>query len=201
MGRLDYTKRIRVQMLAFETFLEEPSEHRGNVSFFQIATPSRTGLQSCDQIRREVDEVVGRISGRFSKNGWVPVNFRYRTHTQYQLCSFYYRAADAALITPLHRGPSFVTVRIGVASGRRFRMSIVRPGWVQPSIVRWDTAVCNPPPLRRPGCPSGRLHVWSIECASVAGAGSQWSGNERDVALLMLRYLGGGGMERDDTRS
>jgi len=108
IDRLDYTKGIRSRMLAFEEFLEENPEYHGNVSFFQIATPSRSKLESYQQIRREVDEVVGRINGRFARESWVPVNYRYRTYTQYELCAFY-RAADAALITPLRDGMNVVT--------------------------------------------------------------------------------------------
>jgi len=108
IDRLDYTKGIRSRMLAFEKFLEENPEYHGNVSFFQIATPSRTELESYQQIRREVDEVVGRINGRFARESWVPVNYRYRTYTQFELCAFY-RAADAALITPLRDGMNVVT--------------------------------------------------------------------------------------------
>jgi len=108
IDRLDYTKGIRARMLAFEQFLEENPEYHGDVSFFQIATPSRTELESYQQIRREVDEVVGRINGRFAQDSWVPVNYRYRTYTQYELCAFY-RAADAALITPLRDGMNVVT--------------------------------------------------------------------------------------------
>ncbi len=108
IDRLDYTKGIRSRMLAFEKFLEENPEYHGKVSFFQIATPSRTELESYQQIRREVDEVVGRINGRFAQESWVPVNYRYRTYTQYELCAFY-RAADAALITPLRDGMNVVT--------------------------------------------------------------------------------------------
>jgi len=108
IDRLDYTKGIRSRMLAFEQFLEENPEYHGKVSFFQIATPSRSELESYQQIRREVDEVVGRINGRFARESWVPVNYRYRTYTQYELCAFY-RAADAALITPLRDGMNVVT--------------------------------------------------------------------------------------------
>jgi trehalose 6-phosphate synthase len=115
IDRLDYTKGIRSRMLAFEQFLEENPDYHGNVSFFQIATPSRTELESYRQIRREVDEVVGRINGRFARNSWVPVNYRYRTYSQYELCAFY-RAADAALITPLRDGMNVVTQEFITAS-------------------------------------------------------------------------------------
>jgi len=108
IDRLDYTKGIHSRMVAFEKFLEDNPDYHGRVSFFQIATPSRSKLESYQQIRREVDEVVGRINGRFARESWVPVNYRYRTYSQYELCAFY-RAADAALITPLRDGMNVVT--------------------------------------------------------------------------------------------
>ncbi|MES3628593.1 MAG: trehalose-6-phosphate synthase [Longimonas sp.] len=108
IDRLDYTKGVLSRLEAFERFLEDNPEYHGSVSFYQIATPSRTQVDSYQQLKREVDEVVGRINGQFARDNWVPVNYRYRTYTQFELCAFY-RAADAALITPLRDGMNVVT--------------------------------------------------------------------------------------------
>jgi trehalose 6-phosphate synthase len=108
IDRLDYTKGILSRLTAFERFLEQNPEYHGKVSFYQIATPSRTKVESYQQLKREVDEAVGRINGQFARDNWVPVNYRYRTYTQFELCAFY-RAADAALITPLRDGMNVVT--------------------------------------------------------------------------------------------
>jgi len=108
IDRLDYTKGILSRLTAFERFLEQNPEYHGRVSFYQIATPSRTKVESYQQLKREVDEAVGRINGQFARDNWVPVNYRYRTYTQFELCAFY-RAADAALITPLRDGMNVVT--------------------------------------------------------------------------------------------
>lgn len=108
IDRLDYTKGVISRLLAFEQFLKDNPEYHGRVTFYQIATPSRTKVASYQQLKREVDEAVGRINGRFARDDWVPVNYRYRTYTQRELCA-YYRAADAALITPLRDGMNVVT--------------------------------------------------------------------------------------------
>jgi trehalose 6-phosphate synthase len=108
IDRLDYTKGVISRLLAFEQFLKDNPEYHGRVTFYQIATPSRTKVASYQQLKREVDEAVGRINGRFARDDWVPVNYRYRTYTQRELCAFY-RAADAALITPLRDGMNVVT--------------------------------------------------------------------------------------------
>lgn len=108
IDRLDYTKGVISRLLAFEQFLQENPAYHGKVTFYQIATPSRTKVASYQQLKREVDEAVGRINGQFARDDWVPVNYRYRTYTQRELCA-YYRAADAALITPLRDGMNVVT--------------------------------------------------------------------------------------------
>lgn len=108
VDRLDYTKGVLSRLRAFERFLEKyPAYHR-RVSFFQIATPSRTEVESYRQLKREVDEMVGRINGAYAQDGWTPVHYRYRAFTQEELCALY-RAADVAFITPLRDGMNLVT--------------------------------------------------------------------------------------------
>jgi trehalose 6-phosphate synthase len=108
IDRLDYTKGVLSRLLAFELFLEENPQYHGRVVFYQVATPSRTEVESYQQLKREVDEAVGRINGAFAQDDWVPVHYRYRTYTQEELCAFY-QAADVALITPLRDGMNLVT--------------------------------------------------------------------------------------------
>lgn len=115
IDRLDYTKGVISRLLAFEKFLQENPQYHGKVTFYQVATPSRTEVASYQQLKREVDEAVGRINGQFAQDDWVPVNYRYRTYTQQELCAFY-RAADAALITPLRDGMNVVTQEFITAS-------------------------------------------------------------------------------------
>lgn len=108
IDRLDYTKGIHARLLAFEELLQCCPEWRERVAFLQVATPSRTEVESYKQLKREVDEAAGRINGTYAGSGWTPVHYRYRTYTQEELCTFY-RAADVALITPLRDGMNLVT--------------------------------------------------------------------------------------------
>lgn len=108
IDRLDYTKGILSRLLAFERLLEDHPGYHGRVSFYQVATPSRTEVESYKQLKREVDEAVGRINGAYGRTDWTPVHYRYRSYTQEELCVFY-RAADVALITPLRDGMNLVT--------------------------------------------------------------------------------------------
>ena len=51
----------------------------GRVTFVQIAVPSRERVDEYRRMKREIDESVGRISGRFTSDGWVPVRYLYRS--------------------------------------------------------------------------------------------------------------------------
>lgn len=117
IDRLDYTKGILTRLLAFEQFLKDYPEYHERVAFYQVATPSRTEVESYQQLKREVDEAVGRINGAFAQGNWVPVHYRYRSYTQEELCIFY-RAADVGLITPLRDGMNLVTQEFIAANHR-----------------------------------------------------------------------------------
>ena len=59
-------------------------------------------------LRRQVEEAVGRINGRFSEPGHdVPVHYLYRSVPPDRLLA-YYRLADVCLVTPLRDGMNLV---------------------------------------------------------------------------------------------
>lgn len=115
IDRLDYTKGVLSRLLAFEKFLEEYPAYHDRVTLFQVGTPSRTEVESYKQLKREVDEAVGRINGTYARDSWVPVRYRYRSYTPEELTVFY-RAADVMLITPLRDGMNLVTQEFIAAS-------------------------------------------------------------------------------------
>ena len=115
VDRLDYTKGLLMRMEAYERFLERFPERHGTVSLLQIATPSRTGVPAYDRLRRDMDEVTGRINGRFAKGAWAPVRYRYQSFDQAELAAFY-RAADVAFVTPLRDGMNLVAHEFAAVS-------------------------------------------------------------------------------------
>jgi trehalose 6-phosphate synthase len=58
-------------------------------------------------MREQVEGMVGRINGRFSGGGCLPIDYRYESFPQEDLVA-YYRASDLALITPLRDGMNLV---------------------------------------------------------------------------------------------
>jgi trehalose 6-phosphate synthase/phosphatase len=107
VDRLDYTKGLLQRILGFERFLERnPAAHR-NVTLMLIAVPSRTKIREYSDLKRQVDEQIGRIIGRFSAEGWVPIRYLYTQFETEDLVP-YYVASDVALLTPLRDGMNLV---------------------------------------------------------------------------------------------
>jgi len=107
VDRLDYTKGILERLLAYERFLEKYPEFHRQVCLIQIAVPSRTRVDEYRSLRREIDEAIGRITGRFSTRKWIPLRYLYQSFAMEDVAS-YYLAADVALITPLRDGMNLV---------------------------------------------------------------------------------------------
>lgn len=140
--RLDYTKGIMEKLLAYERFLEKYPEYRGNVCFMQIAVPSRTQVQEYRALKRQIDEIIGRISGRFSTRKWVPVRYLYKAFPMEELVN-YYAAADMALITPLRDGMNLVAKEY-VASRIRDDGCLILSEFAGASGILKDSLVVNP---------------------------------------------------------
>lgn len=107
LDRLDYTKGIPDRFLAFERALEKYEELQGKISLVQIVVPSRLYVSEYQDLKKELDELAGRINGRFAEHGWVPINYQFRNLDRVQLLG-HYRACEIALITPLRDGMNLV---------------------------------------------------------------------------------------------
>jgi trehalose 6-phosphate synthase/phosphatase len=107
VDRLDYTKGILERLLGFERFLENnPSYHR-KVTLVLIAVPSRTKVADYVLLKRQLDEAIGRVLGRFSSDGWVPIRYLYTQFGAEELVA-HYQASDVAILTPLRDGMNLV---------------------------------------------------------------------------------------------
>jgi trehalose 6-phosphate synthase/phosphatase len=107
VDRLDYTKGLPEKIRAFERFLELHPEHHERVVLMQIAELSRDQLPEYQRVKREVDELVGKVNGRFATQTWTPIHYRHRGVSPTELAGIY-RDADVALVTPLRDGMNLV---------------------------------------------------------------------------------------------
>jgi len=107
LSRLDYTKGIPEQLEAFRDLLEGHPEWRGRLVYVCVVVPSREGVDRYANLKREIDELVGRINSRFGTIDWMPIQYMYRRISEPELHALYSRA-DVALVIPLRDGMNLI---------------------------------------------------------------------------------------------
>jgi trehalose-6-phosphate synthase len=145
VDRLDYTKGIIERLRAIELLLEQRRELRGRVAFVQIAVPSRGEVREYRELRRNVEELVGRINGRFTDPGGdVPVYYLYRG-VPYERLLAYYRLADVCLVTPLADGMNLVAKEFVTAQAAGGGAgALVLSEFTGAAVELGDALRCNP---------------------------------------------------------
>ena len=108
VDRMDYTKGIPERLKAFRRLLEKHPEHRGKITLVQVVVPSRRGIPEYEELKTEIEQLVGQINGRFTEqSAWVPIHYIYRSLDRLELLG-YYRASEMALLTPYKDGMNLV---------------------------------------------------------------------------------------------
>ncbi len=107
VDRLDYTKGIDLRLKAFAGLLEQNAGQPRRFSFVQVAVPSRENVPAYQDLRSDIEQLVGRINGDYGEPGWSPVSYLYRSLELEDLIA-YYVAADVMLVTPLRDGMNLV---------------------------------------------------------------------------------------------
>lgn len=122
--RLDYMKGPLQKLLAYERFLSQYPVWREKVSFINICTPPSAGMSVYDELQCRVEQVVGRINGRFATSGWSPVTYMFR-HVEFAELAAYLALADVAWITPLRDGLNLVAKEYVAVRGRFERTGVL----------------------------------------------------------------------------
>lgn len=107
IDRLDYTKGIAKRLNAFEYFLNKHPEYKEKVRLIILAVPSRSNVPQYQLLKKEVDELVGRINGEFSTVNWTPIWYFYRSMPFENLIDLY-TSCDIAWLTPIRDGMNLV---------------------------------------------------------------------------------------------
>ena len=145
VDRLDYTKGIIECLLAFELLLERRPDLRERLVFVQIAVPSRDDVQEYRDLRAAVEQIIGRINGRFTHPGDdVPVHYLYRGVSQTQLAA-YYAIASVLLVTPLMDGMNLVAKEyVVVQDACRCAGTLVLSEFTGAALELREATPCNP---------------------------------------------------------
>ena len=107
IDRMDYTKGIPNRIKAFEYFLDKYPQYKENVRLIMLAVPSRSNVPQYKKLKRETDELVGRVNGKFSTVSWTPIWYFYRALPFSDLIDLYI-SSKVALITPIRDGMNLV---------------------------------------------------------------------------------------------
>jgi trehalose 6-phosphate synthase/phosphatase len=116
VDRLDYTKGIANRLLGYEKFLElNPKSHK-KVTLILNTQPSRIEIDDYQDLKNEVDKIVGRTNSRFATVDWTPIIYQFNS-LSFDEMVVRYLATDIALITPLRDGMNLVSKEFIAAKG------------------------------------------------------------------------------------
>jgi trehalose 6-phosphate synthase/phosphatase len=107
VDRLDYTKAIIQRLQGYQIFLQKNPQWHRKVVLVLVVVPSRIGVEHYQQIRKQIDELVGKINGELGSIGWTPILYQYRFVPLYTLVALY-SVSDVALITPVRDGMNLI---------------------------------------------------------------------------------------------
>lgn len=107
VDRLDYTKGIRHRLKAYEELLVDGAFSPPDVTFIQVATPSRERVEAYRRLRTEVETTVGRINGDHGSIGSPAIQYLHQSYPREEMAALF-QAADIMLVTPLRDGMNLV---------------------------------------------------------------------------------------------
>lgn len=108
VDRLDYIKGVPQKLHALEVFLSEHPEWRGKIVLVQVAVPSRGDVEEYQNLRAVVNELVGRINGRFGTVEFMPIHFLHQSVDSDELTALY-AVSDICLVTSTRDGMNLVS--------------------------------------------------------------------------------------------
>ncbi len=113
-SRVDYTKGNEELLLCFERLLERNKDLHGKVVLMLACVAAASGMKIYDDTQRSIEEMVGRINGRFSCIDWVPIRLSTRRIPYEEMVAWFLKA-DICWITPLRDGLNLVAKEYAAA--------------------------------------------------------------------------------------
>ena len=107
MDRIDYTKGIPERLQALDKFLEYFPDYRGKVVFIQAGMPSRTQIESYQNLNQRMEELTRQINDKYGNASWKPVIPLTRQLTHSTLAALR-RLANFCVVSSLHDGMNLV---------------------------------------------------------------------------------------------
>ena len=87
--------------------MEKNPSYLEDVRMVMLCVPSRSHVPQYKKLKRDTDEIVGRINGKFATVNWTPIWYYYREISFEDLIELY-MISDIAMITPVRDGMNLV---------------------------------------------------------------------------------------------
>ncbi len=142
VDRLDYTKGIPYRLQGYERFLEQYPDWHDKVTFVISVVPSRDQIPQYQELKRDIEETVGRINGLYGTIGWRPIIYSYASLNFAELIALY-TGCDVALITPVRDGMNLVAKEF-VASRQDERGVLILSELAGAALELTDALIINP---------------------------------------------------------
>jgi trehalose 6-phosphate synthase len=124
VDRLDYIKGVPQKLHALEVFLSEHPEWVGKVVLVQVAVPSREDVEEYQNLRAVVNELVGRINGRFGTIEFMPIHFLHQSVSFEELTALY-AVSDACFVSSTRDGMNLVSYEYIATQRKRHGVMIL----------------------------------------------------------------------------
>ncbi|KAK9457854.1 glycosyl transferase [Dipodascopsis uninucleata] len=124
VDRLDYIKGVPQKLHALEVFLSEHPEWIGKVVLVQVAVPSRQDVEEYQNLRAVVNELVGRINGRFGTIEFMPIHFMHKSVNFEELIALY-AVSDACIVSSTRDGMNLVSYEYVACQQKRHGVLIL----------------------------------------------------------------------------
>ncbi len=105
MDRIDYTKGIPERLMAIDKFLEDNPHYRGKLVFIQAGMPSRTKIESYQNLMQRIDDLANSINNKYGS--WKPIIMLTKQLSPPALAALR-RLADFCVVSALHDGMNLV---------------------------------------------------------------------------------------------
>jgi glucosylglycerol-phosphate synthase len=113
-GRVDYVKGAREMLHAYERLLDRRPDLHGKINLITTAVQPAQGMRVYKTAQGQIEQLVGKINGRFAKLNWTPI-ILFTKSVPFEELIAYFKAADIAWITPLRDGLNLVAKEYVVA--------------------------------------------------------------------------------------
>lgn len=143
VDRLDYSKGLHLRLQTFSRFLDDFPEYHKKVGMLQIAIPSRVEVPGYQELRDEVERMVGNINGRFGASDYVPVRYVFSSVPFHELIALYQRA-DVLLVTSRRDGMNLVALEYVAAQNPKSPGSVLLSEFAGASSLLSHAMTINP---------------------------------------------------------